>query len=70
MSADTTKDRVMQSFLARGVIVMDSMFKLCEMSRIIDANILLRTLVDLVVHMKYVGESNLYDEYDYYTLEI
>ena len=54
LTRDDKKAELITNFVARGDACLESVYVLCKMGNHHDGQILSRTMVDLIVHMKYV----------------
>ena len=58
---------MLRNYTTRGMVCLDSIRRLWKEYRCQDCDILLRSLVDLVVHLKYTYQSNKLKGFEYWT---
>ena len=68
MSLDDKKSKMAVRFIARGDSCLGSIYLLCGVGRVSDARILLRSLVDLLVHMKDTMDKDNVEDFWYHSL--
>lgn len=64
----TPRSVMIRNFISRGMEGLGSIRDLCKRGKYADSGILYRACVDLFIHLKYVSDNNLFEEYDHFTL--
>ncbi len=63
------KDQIIGNFIARGMVCLDSIFRLWQAGNFQDCWILHRTLIDRWVHLKHLADHDEFEEFDKWTLQ-